>query len=867
MKNTQKSEVFGFVFTFLSSCAFSVRILLTFECGLDKLDKTNYTERGKIVMKRALQLLSVLFVFGFGIIGCTEEKPVDLTTVDIEAIDQVDIPAGTYSIPYTIEELSDLVKTYGAVVSFHVWNHLNEEVTVEGDTFVVEAGEVYTVTIILTVQEQTKEKTITVTAVSATQMVEVFFDAKGGSGYEESQLIEFGSVPNLEIAPVKEDYVFDGWYLDEECTTRYLGEGIEQDTTLYANWLPVEVALTTVSFDLNGGNGDFPDQTVVIGTFATRPTTNPTRTGYLFTGWYVALNSSQPFDFETMFIYTDTVIYAHWEVDLSNVNFTVSYDLNGALQTETISETVSSGAHPSGLELTPIYPGHVFIGWSLDPSSLIATPVSSIEVYTNITLYAVWHIDFVVYDGTNYYSDYTSSDDSTIVDGWVEQRMNLSTTFNKHDFLSAVSLQDDFVEYGVLYGTSSSEITYYDAFAKKVLGTISLDSIDYANTVYYDLTTEALLSEAVYFAVFYIRTNDSIVYSPSYEFETCMKVQEGTSVGANYVLSGGFYQYDTGSESFRPSMFIEIMDGYSALLNGVPYNSFSQIYSEGTHSLITMNTTTGKRFLHVFNVDFQYPEAVMTYWSSATSNSSVSVTYQISFPHDEYISYHVSEVGILYSYDNPFVKLDLPGVIKKSATIDYGMGTITTNTDIASSERTVYVRAYVIMNGKVSYSNTVTKLEYANSEYSLTANYTIDDNKMTLDQTYDYYYGNTSMKLYTLNNDSYGMQEVLSHIALQGAGQYFITPMEMLSNSMIIDVLIIDDVAPLTGVEEGQVYQPGVLVQMNMYNPYWYYSMNGQDYYDLPSSVRLTIPGYYTIYYRSGNGMMEIHFEIASNNQ
>ena len=43
----------------------------------------------------------------------------------------------------------------------------------------------------------------------------------------------------------------------------------------------------TVSFDLNGGEGLVPvSQQVLIGTLAKRPPWIPTRTGYLFTGWY-----------------------------------------------------------------------------------------------------------------------------------------------------------------------------------------------------------------------------------------------------------------------------------------------------------------------------------------------------------------------------------------------------------------------------------------------------------------------------------------------------------------------------------------------------------------------------------------------------
>jgi hypothetical protein len=49
-----------------------------------------------------------------------------------------------------------------------------------------------------------------------------------------------------------------------------------------------------------------------------------------------------------------------------------------------------------------------------------------------------------------------------------------------------------------------------------------------------------------------------------------------------------------------------------------------------------------------------------------------------------------------------------------------------------------------------------------------------------------------------------------------------------------------------------------------MFNPYWYYSLNDGEYVMLPAQVRLSEPGYYELFYRTGYGMEVIHFEIVT---
>ena len=120
----------------------------------------------------------------------------------------------------------------------------------------------------------------------------------------------------LPEPPTKEGYTFTGWYTDEACTNKYVGEMVRDDMTLYAGW---QINRYTVTYDSAGGTY-CESATVDWNTSPTLPT--PTRTGYTFVGW---------FDGETQ--YTDAPVkanknlVAHWEI----MTFTVTFMSDGTV--------------------------------------------------------------------------------------------------------------------------------------------------------------------------------------------------------------------------------------------------------------------------------------------------------------------------------------------------------------------------------------------------------------------------------------------------------------------------------------------------------------------------------------------------------
>lgn len=120
----------------------------------------------------------------------------------------------------------------------------------------------------------------------------------------------------LPEPPTKEGYTFTGWYTDEACTNKYVGETVRDDMTLYAGW---QINRYTVTYDSAGGTY-CQSVTVDWNTSPTLPT--PTRTGYNFVGW---------FDGETQYtdapVKANTNLVAHWEI----MTFTVTFMSDGAV--------------------------------------------------------------------------------------------------------------------------------------------------------------------------------------------------------------------------------------------------------------------------------------------------------------------------------------------------------------------------------------------------------------------------------------------------------------------------------------------------------------------------------------------------------
>lgn len=143
----------------------------------------------------------------------------------------------------------------------------------------------------------------------------------------------------------------------------------------------------TVSFDAQGGTA-VAGQTVVDGETVSKPSA-PTRSGYIFGGWFTNADCSSAYDFSAP-VTGDLTLYAKWTPKPADPppaakTHTVRF-LDGG--TELASHTVQEGSKAAPPD-EPVKRGYRFAGWHTDPEGTEAfdfeTPVTG-----DLTLYAKW---------------------------------------------------------------------------------------------------------------------------------------------------------------------------------------------------------------------------------------------------------------------------------------------------------------------------------------------------------------------------------------------------------------------------------------------------------------------------------------------
>lgn len=134
----------------------------------------------------------------------------------------------------------------------------------------------------------------------------VTFNTNGGTSVA-AQTVNSGGTCNEPVdVPTKDDYIFAGWYSDEELTQTYdFTSPVVKDITLFAKWVEGYI----VTFNTNGGS-EVPAQPIERGKTCTRPT-NPTKDNYTFAGWYSDEDLTQEYDFETP-VTSGITLYAMW---------------------------------------------------------------------------------------------------------------------------------------------------------------------------------------------------------------------------------------------------------------------------------------------------------------------------------------------------------------------------------------------------------------------------------------------------------------------------------------------------------------------------------------------------------------------------
>ena len=207
-----------------------------------------------------------------------------------------------------------------------------------------------------------------------------------GAGYLSSQTVIAGRSINLPT-PVKQGYVFDGWYTDRNFRYRfYNNTAVTQNLTLYAKW---SEGSYTIYYVTNGGTAVASRKVASGKPIGASELTY--RAGYEFTGWYTDKNCYYPVNIESI-VTSDITLYAGWR---QTATYTVTYDSNGGNYIAPI--TVEANSLIGRNEPTPRRDGYLFDGWYTDTNFRYKFDSMTTRINQNYTLYAKWEKYNVTY--------------------------------------------------------------------------------------------------------------------------------------------------------------------------------------------------------------------------------------------------------------------------------------------------------------------------------------------------------------------------------------------------------------------------------------------------------------------------------------
>ncbi len=227
--------------------------------------------------------------------------------------------------------------------------------------------------------------TLTLRRININEQFTVSFHSNGGSSVAP-QTINALQLITSPAPPTKARSVFEGWYKDILLNNAwdFNTEKITGNTTLYAKW---STATTyTVTFESNGGSAIVaqtvkanPEQLII-------PPTPPTKTGYVFAGWYKDAQFTTVWNFGQDKVTESMTLYAKWTINVVN-HYTVTFNSNGG---SNINSITLQGNNILRRPANPIKEGYTFGSWYKDPSLTTPWNFSKDKVTNHITLYAKW---------------------------------------------------------------------------------------------------------------------------------------------------------------------------------------------------------------------------------------------------------------------------------------------------------------------------------------------------------------------------------------------------------------------------------------------------------------------------------------------
>lgn len=366
----------------------------------------------------------------------------------------------------------------------------------------------------------------------------VTFDANGGSVSPSFKYIEVGDPIGTLPTPTWSHHMFTGWFTDPTTGTQITEYTLAGSNDIYyAHWKE------TCEITFYPEQGTVSPNVIEVErntTPASLPT--PTRTGYIFDGWFTAASGGTQITTSTI-ITQDTDAYAHWHLD----NVRAYFDPNQGT-VDTPYKDVPRGTEIGSLP-TPTRSGFYFNGWFTDPTNGYRIHEDEI-VNADTYYYARWISDAVARIDSVYYATLQDAVDDVPTD-------NTQTTITllKND-LEAISILDinkniilDLDGYtlynngsknaiGVDNGTSRPSVIENSGTLKIINGTITTNSSQSAiNTATGTVTIEDV-------TISHTGTSGKNVKQAIYMYSGTVIIKGNSVLTANN--SGAYGGYDRG---------------------------------------------------------------------------------------------------------------------------------------------------------------------------------------------------------------------------------------------------------------------------------------------------------------------------------
>ncbi len=216
----------------------------------------------------------------------------------------------------------------------------------------------------------------------------VTFNANGGTS-TDPVTTEYGKYISVPTNPEKTGYYFGGWYTSRYLTTqwKFAANKVTKNITLYARWMTSQYKIT---FKANAsGVINLPAPMSVECYSIPAEPTQPTKTGYIFGGWYKSstrFTEANKFNFGNIMTGSVT-LYARWIPSQYKVTFNAMGGTpKPAAQTVDWNQLAAEPAAPAKA-------GYFFGGWYTSSTYFTSSnrwDFSSRTVTKNMTLYARW---------------------------------------------------------------------------------------------------------------------------------------------------------------------------------------------------------------------------------------------------------------------------------------------------------------------------------------------------------------------------------------------------------------------------------------------------------------------------------------------